>query len=386
MEISKIKLEGAQRACAPIDTIKRMRPFWRAAGITRVGEITGLDRIGIPVAQCIRPDAKILSVDSGKGVTSEAAVCSAMMEGFERHVGESAKFETIKAPGSHLKSVEARFQLLKGSFYNPHAEREWTSAIGILSKETKLVPAAIACMSATQSESPIFNVCFSSDSNGLSSGNTLEEAVAGGLYEVIERDQVTCSGAKGIPRKRVNLDSIDNEILGGLVERLRSNEVMPILFDCTLDIGVPTFIAYIYDMERGNGLFKGYAAHLDPVVAQCRAICEAVQGRAVYMSGSRDDVTHKFFTHTKNENESSFVVKLLSEKQTVSSNFREDKSGATFLQDINLVLKLLDQAGIPEPLIKVYKHSYPCSVLKVMIPTLEGYSRKYAKLGERALK
>ena len=386
MDSLKIRLEGAQRACTPEETIKRMRPFWRDAGITRVGEITGLDRLGIPVAQCIRPDAKVLSVDSGKGVTLNAALCSAMMEGFERHVGEVANFEKIKATGASLPNPEVRFQMLKGASYDPNVEREWTTAIGLVSNDTKIIPAAIACMSSSQLSHPIFTACFSSDSNGLSSGNTFDEALAGGLYEVIERDQVTCSAVKGNPGKRVNLDSIEDSVLGGLVEKLRSNGVMPVLFDCTLDIDVPVFIAYIYDVERGIGMFKGYAAHLDPIVAQCRAICEAVQGRLVYMAGSRDDITDKSFKQLKNDDNSALVTSLLAEKNTVSSNFRENRSGATFEDDINVLIKSLFAAGIPEPLIKLYDHQYPCSIMKVMVPTLEGYRRKYSKLGERALR
>lgn len=386
MEFAKIKLEGAQRACVPIDTIKRMRPWWRRAGITRVGEITGLDRIGIPVAQCIRPDALVLSVDSGKGATPEAAICSAMMEGFERHVGESAKLETLKAPAHKLKEVETRFPLLKGAFYNPNIDREWTTAVGVFSRETKLVPAVAAMMLPNQSVSPIFSACFASDSNGLSSGNTLEEAIVGGLYEVIERDQVACHSAKGLIGKRVNLDSIQDETLGRLVELLRSKDVMPALFDCTLDIGVPVFVSYIYDVERGVGLYRGYAAHLDPAVAQCRAICEAVQGRLVYMAGSRDDFSDRSFKKLKEDDNSNMIVRLLAQKETVSSNFRENKSTNTFFGDIQEVVSMLDSAGIPEPLIKEYAHPYPCSVVKVMVPTLEGYYTKFAKSGERAFK
>ena len=386
MDNSKIKLEGAQRACTPIETIKRMRPWWKAAGITRVGEITGLDRIGIPVAQCVRPDAMVLSVDSGKGVTPEAAACSAMMEGFERHVGESTKFEEIKAVESNLKNTETRFPLLNGGFYDPRVERDWTFAVGLLSKQLRVIPVAVARMHAIQPEAPIFGSCFSSDSNGLSSGNTLEEAIAGGLYEVIERDQVTCSAAKGNFGKRVDLDSIEDEVLGGLVERLRSNDVMPVLFDCTLDLDVPVFIAYIYDTDCDMAVFKGYAAHLDPIVAQCRAICEAVQGRAVYLSGSRDDISHRVFKRMMSGDNSDLIVKLLSQKDTIKSTFRKNKSTDTLAKDIDVIMDCLNRAKVPEPLLKIYDHPYPCSVVKVMIPTLEGYSRKYLKLGERALR
>jgi ribosomal protein S12 methylthiotransferase accessory factor len=386
MEISKIKLDGAQRACAPIDTIRRMRPWWSQAGITRVGEITGLDRIGIPVAQCVRPDAFVLSVDSGKGATSEAAICSAMMEGFERHVGESAKFDTINAAAENLTQVESRFPLLKGAFYNPKIERAWTSAVGIFSKQIKIVPEASAMMRPNQSVTPIFSACFVSDSNGLSSGNTLEEAIIGGLYEVIERDQVACNSAKGRLGMRVNLDSIQDQTLGNLVELLRSNDVMPVLFDCTLDIDVPVFVCYIYDVERGVGMYRGYAAHLDPIVAQCRAICEAAQGRLVYIAGSRDDFSDKSFKELKKQDNSETLVRLLANKKTVSSNYREDKSTDTFFGDIKTVVSILDKAEIPEPLIKEYSHPYPCSVVKVMVPTLEGYYTKFAKSGKRALK
>jgi len=38
-----------------------------AAGVTRLAEITGLDLVGIPVFQAIRPAGRSLSVHQGKG-------------------------------------------------------------------------------------------------------------------------------------------------------------------------------------------------------------------------------------------------------------------------------------------------------------------------------
>ena len=60
------------------------RPYFDEVGITRVADITGMDRIGIPVYAAIRPDSKSLAVDSGKGITREQAKCSAVMEAIER--------------------------------------------------------------------------------------------------------------------------------------------------------------------------------------------------------------------------------------------------------------------------------------------------------------
>ena len=45
------------RAIAPGQTLSRIRPLFPALGITRVGLLTGLDTIGIPVAFATRPNS-----------------------------------------------------------------------------------------------------------------------------------------------------------------------------------------------------------------------------------------------------------------------------------------------------------------------------------------
>ena len=380
----KLKLEGAQRACTPEETLARMSPHLYAAGITRIGEITGMDRSGIPVAQAIRPDAYRLSVDSGKGMTPAAARCSAMMEAFERAVAESF-VSTVMARGTESSICETRFQLLKGGFYDPSTEIEWTDAYGISSNTMHLVPAATVKLASKQSLWPIFKCAFTSTSNGLSSGNTLEEAIAGGLYEVIERDQVSCCFGSKKPNRRVDLDSAQSESVGSLVERLRSVGIFPVLFDCTLDFKVPVYVAYLYDAERHTGLYKGYACHLDPVVAQCRAICEAVQSRTVWMAGSRDDITHESFTKSKETDNSDTLKSLLSEEPKIKLDAHDDMSGKTFADDIKTLLSRFDALGLPEPLVKEFEHSYPCSVVRILAPSLEGYMHAFGQLGERAL-
>jgi len=48
-------------------TWSNISPILKDFGITRVGEITGLDRIGLPVWIAVRPNARSLSV-SGEGL------------------------------------------------------------------------------------------------------------------------------------------------------------------------------------------------------------------------------------------------------------------------------------------------------------------------------
>ena len=384
MDTLKIRLEGAQRACTPKETIARMTPHFHAAGITRVSEITGLDRVGIPVAQCIRPNARYLSVDSGKGATPDAALCSAIMEGFERHVGEACDLEYITAPLHKLKKAEIRFPLLNGAVYNTLVPIKWCEATGIHSKNRTLVPHTVAALVLGEWKYNFLETCFAPSSNGLSSGNTLEEALCGGLYEVIERDQVKCAfhGKKSL--KRVNIESVKNEVLGSLIEKLKSQSLMTVLFDCTGDLKVPIYTAYIYDAENDMQAYRGYAAHLDPEVAQCRAICEAVQARLVCLSGSRDDINHEKFLKYKSEQSKKDMAILAAWSESVDSTTHDDNSTSSFEQDISVILNKLSDANIPEPLVVEFKHKYPCSVVRVMIPTLEGYLNNHIQYGGRA--
>ena len=72
------------------ETLARIEPKVPAAGITRVADITNLDRIGIPVFSCIRPTAEAgaITVYNGKGATVEESRISAIMEGIERYSSE----------------------------------------------------------------------------------------------------------------------------------------------------------------------------------------------------------------------------------------------------------------------------------------------------------
>src|ERR1700719_1798797 len=75
--------QGTHRAAAPEETLARVRPYAARMGITRLGNITGLDRIGIPVAIAVRPNSRSVSVSQGKGLELPQAMASALMEACE---------------------------------------------------------------------------------------------------------------------------------------------------------------------------------------------------------------------------------------------------------------------------------------------------------------
>lgn len=71
------------RARAVEDTLALLRSRTQVLGISRVANITGLDRVGIPVFQTVRPNALHISVSQGKGLCDASAETSALMEALE---------------------------------------------------------------------------------------------------------------------------------------------------------------------------------------------------------------------------------------------------------------------------------------------------------------
>ena len=79
---------GTHRTVDPAATLARAQPHLAAMGITRIANVTGLDRIGVPVVMVCRPNARSLAVSQGKGLTLEAAKASGVMEAIELYHAE----------------------------------------------------------------------------------------------------------------------------------------------------------------------------------------------------------------------------------------------------------------------------------------------------------
>src|SRR5579872_5458480 len=98
-----IVLSSSLRARPPAATLELARKRARELGITRVTDITRLDRVGIPVYASIRPAATegSLCVNAGKGLHPIEAEVGAYMEAIEFALAE---------PGAspHVTTVRAR--------------------------------------------------------------------------------------------------------------------------------------------------------------------------------------------------------------------------------------------------------------------------------------
>jgi ribosomal protein S12 methylthiotransferase accessory factor len=178
-----------QRAAPLEETLARIEPKVPAAGITRVADITNLDRIGIPVFSCIRPTAEAgsITVYNGKGATVEESRISAIMEGIERYSSELHDRRVHLAPYqemfAHGRVLDPKDLILPE---NADVDRlmPWVEGFDIANNVPVIVPAHAVFHPLPQK----FRQIFRTNTNGLASGNTMEEAIFHALSEVIERD------------------------------------------------------------------------------------------------------------------------------------------------------------------------------------------------------
>jgi hypothetical protein len=125
------------------------------------------------------------------------------------------------------------------------------------------------------------------------------------------------------------------------------------LFDVTTELGIPTFRAGTYDLGLGTtGAQCGYGCHFDPFVAMERAILEAVQSRACYLAGARDDMFRRGFLFMRQNDQGPDVRFLQSLPEEPAVRERFPVSFGTIESEWDAVLKRLERHGFYDVLVK----------------------------------
>jgi ribosomal protein S12 methylthiotransferase accessory factor len=267
-------------------------------GITRLADITGLDRIGVPVFQAIRPDSRSVSVSLGKGLDADAARASALMEAAELAHAEAVDLPTITASTAALPSDENPRTLndwpRMRRRLSRHTPLDWIRARDLVRGDTVWVPRELVRMDCLDTRCADARH-FVRTSNGLASGNGQADAIVAALCEVIERDALALwEATPRRRRRRLVLESVTDARCRTLVRRLAARKIALSVWDTTSDVGVPCCVASIADRADARhalaGTFWGAGCHLDRGVAFVRAVTEAAQSRLTLIAGARDDL------------------------------------------------------------------------------------------------
>ena len=383
---------AGMRICSPEQTLERIRPAFQTAGITRIANITGLDRIGLPVAAAIRPNSPTLSTSAGKGLTPVQAKVSAAMEALELFCVENLKPAFVKRSLTQMTAHHAPLLNLE-TMLRPHVSfdrdwpRDWVAGRDLVAGDPVAVPLRLVNLCVPENAYDI--QAFQTSSNGLASGNCESEAVLAGLLELVERDAVTCFEHRwrGLVPPRLMLEAGVSPVLLEVFDRVRAAEIRVVLEDCTSDLGIPVVRARLFDEAFPSlGVYHGQAAHPVAATAALKALLEAVQSRAVYIAGSRDDCFHEELRLLRKARFTEAAMDARGACPDVS--LPPDSSNATGLEDdIASICAALRRSGLQQIVVVNVSHPViPIHAAKVIVPGLEAYLNHHyraARIAER---
>ncbi|MDQ6771769.1 MAG: TOMM precursor leader peptide-binding protein, partial [Candidatus Dormibacteraeota bacterium] len=242
------------------------------------------------------------SNSSGKGVKDNQARASGLCEALERYSGvfrgnemrtratyrslgdiaihpnacmlfSATQYQhaaTWNRSGSPFKRVPEPF--------DEEASVDWTPVWSLTHQTHRYLPTAYCYYNALAQ--PDARYCWG-DSNGSAAGNTVEEAILQGFFELVERDSVGLWWYNLAKRPAVDLDSFDEPYVAGMIDNYQKRHRAVWVLDITGDLGIPAFTAISrrIDQQPEHMLF-GFGAHFDARIALLRALTEMNQNLA----------------------------------------------------------------------------------------------------------
>jgi ribosomal protein S12 methylthiotransferase accessory factor len=416
----KYGTDGTHRIMPAVETCRRVGPYMERIGVTRVSDTTGLDSLGMPIFSAIRPtDAGLdgISVYNGKGLTKAESKAGAMMEAIERHNAEKwlgdvqcGTREEILEANRNVRVMDPSLMVIQQQgHYSDDTVLEWGEGWDFGRNEPILLPLAMIVAPYRGHGERIWY----SSSNGLASGNTMEEALCHGLAELIERDAYTIAlvRAQLAPRVATFVEGIVSgeqqpapAIDRSLFPSIRLDSLPPLvrrllrgaerdgtevwLRDITSDLGVPAFVASLRRWEADGSEFAagGFGCHPNSTIAVVRAITEAAQGRNVQIQGAREDAQAVGTSHKAAER----VLWCQDSERTIDFTDVPTYVHDDILDDIRFMLAQLDRAGVTE----IYGADLtypdiPACVLRLIVPDMESwflrdFAADQSRLGPRA--
>ena len=244
------------------------------------------------------------SKSAGKGSTAEQSEVSALCEAVERYSGafhgdeircrSSLADFSAAADGAaihpndvqlfsdwqldHAQEINARghpYNVVPARF-DPDRELDWSPVWSFTQDRHRYLPTSILYgMTPEQRGSS----GLWADSNGCAAGNTLEEAILQGFFELVERDAFAIWWYNRLSRPAVDLESFDDEYLASAPGYYSQYQREMWVLDLTGDLGIPAFVALSRRNDDGpaEDIIYGAGAHTDPRIAALRAVCELNQ-------------------------------------------------------------------------------------------------------------
>ncbi|HEY9179235.1 MAG TPA: YcaO-like family protein, partial [Candidatus Baltobacteraceae bacterium] len=310
---------AADRDLPPAEALARLPELCARFAVTRIGDTTRLNRIGLPTMCAVVPDSlSDVSIYNGRGESKDQAALGAVMEAVERQTAARCAIpETIAAPHAVRNTIDLQRCGLRDEY--ARTPMPFVQALDILSGRTLAVPKAL--VQTPWRGLPAFQ---STHTNGLASGFSLREAIYHALLELVERHLYAVTHARAHLRPKRLLQhifgagplSFVDDPVDEIVQptRVRSIDSVCERFSQAgtevrlVAMRVPPFplgvLASVCDRERTD-FHAGFGCSRSPVTAVLRALSEAAQACTANIQAARENILRagdppsRFATHTR---------------------------------------------------------------------------------------
>lgn len=396
------RLNSSLRIRTPQETLQHAMALAPGLGITRVTDTTWLDRIGIPVFASIRPAASpfgSLCVNAGKGLRDVEAQVGAYMEAIEfayAEYGFSAVSMFESSPAEIVATYNGKvnfvdFCPIAGKVVAPDDKMLAVRATDILDGSGISLPAELVYLPLPGN---FGQTIFGQTSNGLCSGNSVDEATLHGLNELMERDVRSFNSIFDNSRL-VEMDEVPVSV-DELLAKIRNAQLNLSIRYTENCFGFAYFEAFVMEHlpEAPISIASGSGLHPIKEVALIRAVSEAAQSRLSHIHGGRDDIIDrvKYFEATGRDAEVEAIKRLRSHVESFVGAVRYSKiesydSNILSIDDAMwLVKERLRACGVRSiARVTLTPEHLPLHVVRVVVPSLEHFKLSLPRMGPRLL-
>ncbi|WP_199840383.1 TOMM precursor leader peptide-binding protein [Streptomyces sp. AS58] len=224
---------------------------------------------------------------SGQANGFSASRDLAFLEGLERYAGTHRRRGTKLLTASYNSLGEDALDPAACGFYSAETYRDdpmvdpfdpdrpipWVWGYSLRDERPVLVPARLVHYSAGLAADNFVFEC----SNGCAIGSCLEEAVLGGLLELIERDAFLLAWYGGTRLTEIDLATVGDPTVRAMIDRAALQGYDVHAFDNRIDLAVPVVTGLAVRRDGGPGLHSfGAGASLDPSAALEGALSEVL--------------------------------------------------------------------------------------------------------------
>jgi bacteriocin biosynthesis cyclodehydratase domain-containing protein len=414
--------DGGHRSVAPEKTLKKyLHLVSPIIGVVRmlesVSEADGLAHVYMAGHNHVMKLAHLddfkkglRSFSGGKGVSETQAKVSALCEAVERYSGErtggeqlvTASYAEMQALHGEdvihpnavmcfseqqqtervvLNARKLKFNQVTEALPD-HQPIDWTPLWSLSQQRHKYLPTQLVYF-----RSPASATCHTlysfGCSNGNASGNTLEEAVLQGFFELVERDAVAMWWYNRLRKPAVATESFGEPWLQEMARHYRDTYQRETwALDLTSDLGIPVFIAVSKRMNHpGERLIFGFGCHLDARIALQRAFAEMNQMLGMAGAGTEgeltldDDEVLSWMSQATVASEP-YIAPDRDQPLKYFDDYPKQHSGE-FLQDIQYCRSLIEAQGMEMLVLDQTRSDVGMPVVKVVVPGLRHFWARY---------